>query len=143
MTEQDKELLRVLMEYREAVLDSKKPGFDIFFAHKRIKDIFKHETGGVIMHGKKQGIEFVMTKIVKKDKDGEDYDLVVDGQVHYSVETNYGANADGNRGWSKLFIDDVTHVCGYVNDVQVKLSAEDEFLAEEALTDELLERGIS
>jgi hypothetical protein len=34
----------------------------------------------------------------------------VDGYVHYHVDRFYGSDADGNRGESRTFVDDVTDV---------------------------------
>lgn len=39
-----------------------------------------------------------------------DEEIIVDGYVHYHVDTKYGADADGGRGERRTFIDDVTDV---------------------------------
>ena len=44
------------------------------------------------------------------DKDEGEIEVFVDGLVHYSVDHNYGEDADGNRGCEMTFIEDITEI---------------------------------
>lgn len=55
----------------------------------------------------------------------DDVEVNIDGYVHYYVDKNYGADADGNRGQVCTFIDDVTDVSAYLDDVRIELSPRD------------------
>jgi hypothetical protein len=74
------------------------------------------------------------------DIDGE-LDIPVDGYVHYYVDTQYGADADGNRGHTKIIIDDVTDVQAYdINGDEIELTECGEEAAIEALSIRFIER---
>ena len=68
--------------------------------------------------------DFIMTKMMITRKDLLD-EVQVEGYVEYHTEFDYGADADGNRGTRKTFVDDV-------HDVMATDSDEDDF----SLTDE-------
>ena len=85
--------------------------------------------------------EIVTARLVIENNDGEiDQELTVDGYVHYYVDTNYGADADGKHGYKKTIVEDVTNVAAQdVYGEDVKLSDKDLDLAKEALTTKFLE----
>lgn len=67
-------------------------------------------------------------------------EITIDGYVHYEVDFNYGADADGNRGHKTIFVEDVTDISGYDDDLnKVALTQEDKERASEILTQEFLE----
>jgi len=67
-------------------------------------------------------------------------EVFVDGYVYFHTETNYGADADGNRGSRKIFIDDIQEVIATTHDgSHVHLSEEDKERAVEAITISFLE----
>lgn len=45
---------------------------------------------------------------IRMDVNGEE--VIVDGYIHYTFDTRYGADADGNRAWKEVFIKDVTDI---------------------------------
>lgn len=70
----------------------------------------------------------------------DDKELTIDGRVHYHTESNFGSDADNNRGSCKVFVDDVTDVTAYNADLdEVPLSEEVLERAREVLTREFLE----
>ena len=73
---------------------------------------------------------------------GEDWEeeVAIDGFVHYHVDTDYGADADGNRGSSVTFVDDVLDVYAYDEDGgEVMLDKQDIELAKDNLAQKFLE----
>lgn len=75
--------------------------------------------------------------IVNASMEVGNIDVTIDGYVHYHVETDYGADADGNRGEKRTIIDDVTDINAYDADINsVALSKEDLEKAAHELTRE-------
>ena len=69
-----------------------------------------------------------------------DEEVVIDGYVHYHTEAKWGADADGNRGVKRTFVDDVTNIniYSYEGD-DVKFTADDENRAADILGTKFLE----
>lgn len=69
-----------------------------------------------------------------------DREVNIDGYVYYHTDTNYGADADGNRGVRRTFVDDVTEVSARDFDGEdVSLCPADTDRAAELLTRKFLE----
>lgn len=69
-----------------------------------------------------------------------DFDVYVDGYVHYHIDKHYGEDADGNRGSIKTFVDDVTDITACKdNGTEVKLTDQEIKLAEHKLVVKFLE----
>ena len=67
-------------------------------------------------------------------------EITIDGYVHYEVDFNYGADADGNRGHKTIFVEDVTEISAYDDTLnKVELTEEQKERAGEILTQEFLE----
>ena len=67
-------------------------------------------------------------------------EVAVDGYVHYHVENDYGADADGNRGVQRVFIDDITDLGATTEDGDdVELTPEYEKKAYRKITEKFLE----
>lgn len=43
----------------------------------------------------------------------EEIEIVIDGYVEYYQDSNYGADADGNRGMKRIFVRDVYEIGTY------------------------------
>jgi hypothetical protein len=56
--------------------------------------------------------------------DGDTVDEIeIDGYVHYVKEDRFGENGDGKYGGVKIFVEDVTEVCGYnIDGVEIPLT---------------------
>lgn len=55
----------------------------------------------------------LVTSNMMIERDGEEIDINIDGYVWFTVDRNYGADADGNRGIVKLEVKDIYDVRGY------------------------------
>ena len=83
------------------------------------------------------------TTMLLEDANGEDQEINIEGYVHHYVELAYGADADGHRGISRVFVDDVTDIGAYDQDgEEIELSSDDIERAGELLTEEFLEEGL-
>jgi hypothetical protein len=74
------------------------------------------------------------------DNNPEPVEVFLDGWVDFTVDKNYGADADGNRGMKKIIVNDVFDVSAtddQGNDVI--LTEEEKAVAEEALVRQFLE----
>lgn len=81
-----------------------------------------------------------MRTVVTASIEINDRELRIDGYVHYHVDNNYGADADGKRGEKRTIVEDVTTIQAYDADLNdVPLSPEDLNRAAEILTREFLE----
>ena len=43
-------------------------------------------------------------------RNDDEFEISIDGYVVYSVDHNYGADADGNRGVKKIFVEDIKNL---------------------------------
>lgn len=84
----------------------------------------------------KTKLELVKSKMMV----GND-EIDVDGYVEYHEETNYGADADGNRGEKRIFVDDVIKIYAWddYKQKEVELTKNQLDLAAEILTHRFLE----
>ncbi len=67
-------------------------------------------------------------------------EVIIDGYVHYHVDRNYGADADGNRATSRTFVEGITDIEAIDaegNDVQLTDNQKEN--AEEALIRKFME----
>ena len=68
------------------------------------------------------------------------HEIAIEGYVNYSVDRNYGADADGNRGSVLKEVDDVTNLSAYNEDGDyVELNESQKDRACEILTRSFLE----
>ena len=73
----------------------------------------------------------------------EDLEVFIDGWVNYTVDTRWGADADGNRWTARVFPEDVEGLSAYdVDGDNVELSLDEIEAAENALVDHLLEEPL-
>lgn len=47
------------------------------------------------------------------ERNGERMLVTIEGYVHYSVDTSWGEDADGNRGSRRVDVTGATHICAY------------------------------
>ncbi len=82
-----------------------------------------------------------MTTIVTTEMELEDgTNISIQGYVHYLLDNNYGADADGNRVGTVTEVEEVTEIKAYDDDLkEIELSEEDIERATEILTREFLE----
>lgn len=80
--------------------------------------------------------ELVTSKIILND-----VEFIVNGYVHYNVDKKYGADADGNRGEKRVFVDDVTDIQAFdrMEDDEVYMHPSDKDRIAEELTRKFLE----
>lgn len=82
------------------------------------------------------GSEITSTTMLVRGEECE-----VDGYVSFTVENDYGADADGNRGVAKIIVDDVTSIEAYdYNGDNVTLNPDEIEIAAQQLTNKFLER---
>jgi hypothetical protein len=66
----------------------------------------------------------------------------VDGYVEYTEEIDYGADADGNRGSIRKFVQNVTELLAYdTKDDPVEMTEEEQQKASDALVRRFLNGG--
>jgi hypothetical protein len=84
--------------------------------------------------------ELVMTSVeVEHEKDL--VELQVEGYVYFSVDKSYGEDADGNRGESRTFVEEVQDVMAYKDDgEEYALTMAQKEKAEQALVDKFLDQ---
>lgn len=72
---------------------------------------------------------------------GEDVkEIIIDGYVEYEVDTNYGADADGNRGEKRTIITDVIDIEAWTEGLEdFDLSEEETIKAGEILARKFLQ----
>lgn len=58
------------------------------------------------------GPDITISKMVI-ERGGEPVDVLVEGYVYYSIDNNYGADADGNRAVAWVDVDEVRDVKAY------------------------------
>jgi hypothetical protein len=74
------------------------------------------------------------------EREGDEIEINIDAYVHYSVDRSYGEDADGNRGVSRTFAEDITGLSAYtVEGDDFKLTPDERDRAEEILTEKFLE----
>ena len=61
------------------------------------------------MPKKRQLKEYVFTTMII-NRNREEIEVNIEGMVHYDVESNYGADADGNRGTRMTIVEDVVDI---------------------------------
>ena len=83
--------------------------------------------------------EITVMMLVERSEDCHQ-ELAVEGTVEYSVDIDYGSDADGNRGCRKVTVDDVTDVWASDEDGEIiELDKEDLELAKDNLVQKFLE----
>jgi len=83
--------------------------------------------------------EMTIMMLVERSEDCHQ-ELAVEGTVEYSDDTDYGADADGNRGCRKRTVHDVTDVWASDEDGEIiELNKEDLELAKDNLAQKFLE----
>lgn len=82
--------------------------------------------------------EFVMSKMIV-DRNGEDIEVDIEGWVEYSVDRFYGTDADGNRGESRIFAEDIDGVNAWeLGGDELELTPQEIKVAEDKLIDKFL-----
>lgn len=82
-----------------------------------------------------------LVKITMEINRGDDLvEVDVEGYIIYSVDYNYGSDADGGRGCSRTIVDDIQEIESYDMDgFTVKLTEKEIEEASELLTNKFLE----
>lgn len=79
------------------------------------------------------------TMMVNEDNENID-EVNIEGYVHYTVDTNYGADADGNRGVQRTFVQDITDVAAYKQSGEdYNMTADEKYQAEQKLINRFFE----
>lgn len=77
------------------------------------------------------------------DRNEEQLEIIADGYVHYQIDNNYGADADGNRGTQKVIITSIENVAAYLENMkQIEISPVEKDIIEEALAKKFFSEGI-
>ena len=82
--------------------------------------------------------DFVSSEMMVNRNDDE-FEVNIEGWIIYSVDTNYGADADGNRGVKKIFAEDIEDLTAYtVDGDDFELTTDEREQAEDILTHKFL-----
>jgi hypothetical protein len=54
--------------------------------------------------------KILVSNMMMIERNGDNFEVNVDGYVVYSVDKNYATDADGNRGTMRTFVEDVTDI---------------------------------
>jgi hypothetical protein len=66
--------------------------------------------------------------------------VTIDGYVEYTIDRDYGSDADGNRGMSRTIVEDVTDIAAYDEELgPIALTKEDTEKAGDVLIRKFLE----
>ena len=83
--------------------------------------------------------DIISTDWLIEKPDGELVEVNLEGWVHYHIDRRYGEDADGNRGESRTFVDDVEDAKAYKsNGDDYALTKEEQEQAEEILVQKFL-----
>lgn len=86
----------------------------------------------------------LVTTSTMMEINGEEIEVNVDGYVQYSVDTQYGADADGKRGIKRTVVDDVENIGVYdplsFDDIYDSLNDNNKEKASDAIVEAFLER---
>lgn len=55
----------------------------------------------------------VISSTMMVDRDHGSVEINIEGWVEYHIERDYGADADGNRGVKRVFVDDIDDIMAY------------------------------
>lgn len=66
-------------------------------------------------------------------------EIDVEGVVEYYIDNNWGADADGNRGSTRIFIDEIDNIRAFSESEEIALSENDYEMAIEILSDKFFE----